>query len=77
MFFTYHCWSRTPPRRGKWMKKSDKWSLMQVTMKVESIKWRQFGTARSMQKSQNQVIYQVSTIWSHEKGIQKKKIPGS
>ena len=31
---------------------------------------------RSMQKSQNQVIYQISTIWSHRKNIQRKRIPG-
>ena len=42
-----------------------------------SIKWRQFGIARSMQESQNQVIYQVSTIWSHGKDIQRKRIPRS
>ena len=30
-----------------------------------------------MQESQNQVIYQVSTIWSHGKDIQRKKIPRS
>ena len=46
-------------------------------MKVESTRWRQFGTARSMRESQNQVIYQVSTIWSYGKDILRKKIPGS
>ena len=30
-----------------------------------------------MRESQNQVIYQVSTIWSHGKDIQRKRIPGS
>ena len=30
-----------------------------------------------MQESWNQVIYQVSIIWSYGKNIQKKKIPGS
>ena len=59
------------------MKKSDKWSSMQLTMKAESTKWRQFGTARSMRESQNLVIYQVSTIWSHRKDMQRKKIPRS
>ena len=77
IFSTCHCWSRTPPGRGGWTKKSDKWSSTQVTMKAESTKWRQFGTARSMRESQNQVIYQVSTIWSHGKHIQRKRIPGS
>ena len=77
MFSTCHCWSKTPPGRGGWMKKSDKWSSTQVTMKAESTKWRQFGTARSMRESQNQVIYQVSTIWSHRKDIQRKRIPES
>ena len=77
MFSTYHCWSRTPPGRGGWTKKSDKWSSTQVTMKAESTKWRQFGTARSMRENQNQVIYQVSTIWSHKKDIQRKRIPRS
>ena len=77
MFSTCHYWSRTPPGRGGWMKKSDKWSSMQVTMKAENTKWRQFGTARSIQESQNQVIYQISTIWSHRKDIQRKKIYGS
>ena len=77
MFSTCHCWSRILPRRGGWMKKSDKWSLTQVSMKARSTKWRQFGTARSMRESQNQVIYQVSTIWSHGKDIQRKRIPGS
>ena len=46
-------------------------------MKAESTSWRQFGTARSMRECQNQVIYQVSTIWSHGKDIQRKKIPKS
>ena len=59
------------------MKKSDKWSSTQATMKAESTKWRQFGIAQSMQESQNQVIYQVSTTWSHGKDIQRKRIPGS
>ena len=59
------------------MKKSNKWSSTQVMMKAESTKWRQFGTVRSMRESQNQVIYQVSTIWSHGKDIQRKRIPGS
>ena len=59
------------------MKKSDKWSSTQVTMKAESTKWRQFGTARSMRESQNQVIYQVFTTWSHGKNIQRKRIPGN
>ena len=77
MFSTCHCWNRTPPGRGGWTKKSDKWSSMPATMIAGSTKWRQFGTARSMQESQNQVIYQVSTIWSHGKDIQKKRIPGS
>ena len=36
--------------------------------------WRQFGTAQSIQGSQNQVIYQVSTLLSHKKNIQRKKI---
>ena len=77
IFSTCYCWSRTPPGRGGWMKKSDKWSSTQVTMKAESTKWRQFGTARSMRESQNQVIYQVSTTWSHGKDIKRKRIPGS
>ena len=77
MFSMCHCWSRTPPGRGGWMKKSDKWSLMQVTMEAGSTKWRQFGTARSMRESQNQVTYQVSIIWSHRKDFQRKRIPES
>ena len=43
-------------------------------MKAGSTNWRQFGTARSMQESQNQVIYQVSTICSHGKDTQRKRI---
>ena len=43
----------------------------------ENTRWKQFGTTRSMQESQNQVIYQVSTIWFHRKDIRKKKIPRS
>ena len=31
-------------------------------IRVESTKWKQFGIARSMQESQNQVIYQSFTI---------------
>ena len=77
MFSTCHYWSKTPPGRGGWMKKSDKWSSIQVTVKAGSMKWRQFGTVRSMQKSQNQVIYQVSIIWSHGKDNQRKRIPGN
>ena len=76
MFSMCHCWSRTSPGRGGWMKKSDKWSSMQVTM-AGSTKWRQFRTARSMQESQNQVIYQASTIWFHGKDIRRKRILGS
>ena len=52
------------------------WSWTPVT-KTGSMKWRQFGTARSMQGSQSQAIYQVSTIWSHGKDIRRKKIPGN
>ena len=48
-----------------------------MTIIAGNTKCRQFRTARSMQESQNQVIYQVSTIWSHGKDIQKKRIPGS
>ena len=50
---------------------------MPVTMRLVSTRWRQFVTALSMQESQNQVIYQGSTIWFFEKVIQKKKISGS
>ena len=64
-------------KKGWVDKKSDKWNLTQATMKTESMKWRQFATVRSMRESQNQVIYQVSIIWSHEKDIQRKRIPGS
>ena len=77
MFSTCHCWNKTPPGRSGWIKKSDKWSSMPATIIARSTKWRQFETARSMRESQNQVIYQVSTIWSHKKDIQKKRIPGS
>ena len=41
------------------------------------MKWKQFVKMRSMQENQKQIIYQVSTIWSHKKNIQKKRIPGS
>ena len=70
-----HCWSRTLQGRGGWMTTRRNWTP--ATMIAGNTKWRQFGTARSMQESQNQVIYQVSTIWSHGKDIQKKRIPGS
>ena len=43
----------------------------------KKMKWRQFGIARFMRESQNQVIYQVSTILSHRKDIQKKIISRS
>ena len=72
MFSTCHCWSRTPPGRGGWMKK--RWNWTTVIMK--STKWRLFATARSMRESQ-QAIYRGSTIWYLGKGIRKKKIPGS
>ena len=58
------------------MKKSDKWSLTQVTMKVGNKKWRQFGIAWSMRESQK-VIYQDYIIWFLGKGIRRKRIPGS
>ena len=74
MFSIHHCWNRTSQGRSGWMRARRKWT---PATKTENIKWKQFGTARSMQKSQNQVTYQASTIWCLEKGIQKKKIPGS
>ena len=75
MFSICHCWSRTPQGRGGWTRTRRNWTP--ATRIAGNTKWRQFGTARSMQESQNQVIYQVSTIWSHGKDIQKKRIPGS
>ena len=75
MFSMCHCWSRTPQGRGGWTRTRRNWTP--ATRIAGNTKWRQFGTARSMQESQNQVIYQVSTIWSHGKDIQKKRIPGS
>ena len=75
-FSTCHCWSRTPPGRGGWMRTTRR-NWTPVTMIAVSMRWRQFVTARSMRESQNQVIYQVSTIWFLGKVIQKKKIPGS
>ena len=74
LFSTYHCWSRTSPGRGGWMKTRQNW--MSVMMRAESMKWRQFEIARFMRESQR-VIYQGSTIWFLGKVIQKKKIPGS
>ena len=75
MFSMCHCWSRTPQERGGWTRTRRNWTP--ATRIAGNTKWRQFGTARSMQESQNQVIYQVSTIWSPGKDIQKKRIPGS
>ena len=40
--------------------------------KVEAI-WK----VRSMQESQNQIIYRLSTIWSYEEDIQRKRISGN
>ena len=75
MFSMCHCWSRTLQGRDKWTRTRRNWTP--ATMIVGNTRWKQFGTARSMQESQNQVTYQVSTIWCLGKGIQKKKIPGS
>ena len=73
-FFTCHCWSRTPPGRGGWMRTRRNWTPARIAV---STRWRQFVTALSMRESQNQVIYQGSTIWFFGKVIQKKKIPRS
>ena len=73
MFSICHCWNRTPQGRGGCMRRRN-WTPVTI---AGNMRWKQFGTARSMQESQNQVIYQVSTIWSHGKDIQRKKIPGS
>ena len=75
MFSTFHCWSRTPPGRGGWMRTTQR-NWMPATMRAESTKWRRFVTARSMRRSQNQIIYRGSTIWYHGGIIRKKKIPG-
>ena len=73
-FSTYHRWSRTPPERGGWMKTQRNWT---PAMRTESTKWRQFGIAQSIRKSQNQVICQGSIIWFFGTVVQKMKIPGS
>ena len=73
-FSMCHCWNKTPQGRGKWMMRTWSWT---PSTKTRNIKWRQFGIARSMQESQNWVIYQVSTIWFHGKDIRKKRIPGN
>ena len=72
MFSICHCWNKTPQEKGG---SSHYQGLSRAITK--NTKWKQFGTARSMQENQNQVIYQVSTIWSHGKDILKKKILGS
>ena len=73
MFSMCHCWNKTPQGRGGCMRRRN-WTPVTI---AGNTRWKQFGTARSMRESQNQVIYQVSTIWSHGKDIQRKKIPGS
>ena len=40
---------------------------MPMTIKAENTRRKQFIIVRSMQKNQNQVIYQGSTIWFFEK----------
>ena len=57
MFSICHCWSKIPPERGGWTKWSDKWNVMQKTTMAGNTKWSQFWIIRSLQKSQNQVIY--------------------
>ena len=74
MFFTCCCWSKTPPRRSRWMRMQRSWTP--ETMRAESMKWTQFGTTRSMQESQ-QAIYRDSTTWYFGKDIWKKKTPES
>ena len=72
MIFMCHCWSRTLSGRGGWIRTTQRnWTPAMI---AESTSWRQFGTARFMRESQNQVIYQGSTIWYLEKGIRRKKI---
>ena len=46
-------------------------------MRAENMKLKLFGTAWSTHRSQNQVIYQGSFIWSLERAPLKKKTPGS
>ena len=72
-FSTCHCWSKTPPGRGRWTRMRRNWTPARIAVNT---RWRQFVTARSMRKSQ-WVIYQGYTIWFLEKVIQKKKISGS
>ena len=73
MFSMCHCWNRTPQGRGGCMRRRN-WTPVTI---AGNTRWKQFGTARSMRESQNQVTYQASTIWCLGKGIQRKRIPGS
>ena len=76
-FSTCHCWSKTPPGRGGWMRALHGWNLKRVMAKVTSTRLREFGTAQSMRGSQKMAIYQDSITWCRRKATQKKKIPGS
>ena len=43
----------------------------------KNMNWKQFETVQSMQESQNQAIYQASTIWFYGKDTWRKRIPES
>ena len=75
MFSMCHYWNKTLQGRGGYMRRTRRnWTPVII---ARNTRWKQFGTARSMQKSQNRVTYQAFTTWCFGKGIQKKKIPGS
>ena len=72
MFSICHCWNRTSQgKRGSFQCQSFSWAT------IRSTRWKLSKTVQSMQKSQNQGIYQVFTIWFHWKDIEKKKTSGS
>ena len=74
MFFTCHCWSRTPPGRGGWTRM---WRNSRPAALTRSTRWKGFGTVRSMRRSQQQVTYRASTTWYHGRVTLRKRTPGS
>ena len=76
MSFMYHCWSRTPQGRGGWTRRSrSSWNSKLVTMR--STRFKALWIARSTPRSQKLATYQVSTIWSPGRAIQRMKVRGT
>ncbi len=74
-YSTSHCWSRTPPGRGGWMRRPLSWSLKQVTATARNS--RQCGLRKRVGRPTTRTLLLDSTTWSRGKATLRKKTPGS